>query len=198
MVLHKDAGTLSTSNRCIQAGDLVIVYERFDSMKSVYVNYGETYSNRYGHFKLKVRLHLLPPRTFSALAPPWCHPYVNQNHTIQYDQRNMHAMLFRYTCDILPHNLKQERRKHGELESSIWCTCMQDWIGKPLGSRVESTGRGSTGWVYLLAPTPELWTMGLRHRTQILYVADISMVCTFLELKPGCVVNNENIHVYSF
>lgn len=52
---------------------------------------------------------------------------------------------------------------------------------------MESSGRGSTGWVYLLAPTPELWTTVLKHRTQILYVADISMICTFLELKPGCI-----------
>lgn len=60
-------------------------------------------------------------------------------------------------------------------------------MGKPFGSRVESSGRGQTGWVYLLAPTPELWTTVLRHRTQILYVADISLICTFLELKPGCI-----------
>ena len=58
MVLHRDAGVVSTSSRCIQAGDLVIVYERFDSMKSVYVNPGESYGNRYGNFKLKVELHV--------------------------------------------------------------------------------------------------------------------------------------------
>lgn len=40
----------------------------------------------------------------------------------------------------------------------------------------------------MLAPTPELWTRVLNHRTQILYLADISMICTFLELKPGCIV----------
>jgi hypothetical protein len=33
---------------------------------------------------------------------------------------------------------------------------IQDWIGLPYGSRATSTG--GTGWVYLLAPTPELWT----------------------------------------
>ncbi|DBA83487.1 TPA: hypothetical protein ACH3X2_006417 [Trebouxia sp. C0005] len=116
MVLHSNSDAVSTTGRCIKAGDLVIVYERFDSMKHVYVNPGESYGNRYGNFKLK------------------------------------------------------------------------DWVGKPFGSRVESSGRGQTGWVYLLAPTPELWTTVLRHRTQILYVADISLICTFLELKPGCIV----------
>ena len=63
----------------------------------------------------------------------------------------------------------------------------QDWIGKPFGSRVYSkgTGGGQQGWIYLLAPTPELWTMVLRHRTQILYAADISIICMYLELRPG-------------
>ncbi len=73
----------------------------------------------------------------------------------------------------------------------------QDWVGKPFGSRVESSGRGQTGWVYLLAPTPELWTTVLRHRTQILYVADISLICTFLELKPGCLGTHTQPASYS-
>lgn len=63
---------------------------------------------------------------------------------------------------------------------------MQDWIGLPYGSRATSTA--GTGWVYLLAPTPELWTRALPHRTQILYAADIGAVCAGLDLAPGCVV----------
>ena len=38
----------------------------------------------------------------------------------------------------------------------------------------------------LLAPSAELWTHCLRHRTQILYLADISMAVAFMELRPGC------------
>ena len=139
MVLHRDAGAVSTTSRCIQAGDLVIVYERFDSMKSVYVNPGASYGNRYGNFKLKV-----------------------------------HKCTLGLTTTIAITTLRLK-------------TLAQDWVGKPFGSRVEASNRGASGWVYLLAPTPELWTIVLRHRTQILYVADISMICTFLELKPGCV-----------
>uniref|UniRef100_A0A803QJ07 tRNA (adenine(58)-N(1))-methyltransferase n=1 Tax=Cannabis sativa TaxID=3483 RepID=A0A803QJ07_CANSA len=60
-----------------------------------------------------------------------------------------------------------------------------DWIGKPFGTKVFSN---KGGFIYLLAPTPELWTLVLSHRTQILYIADISFVIMFLELVPGCVV----------
>ncbi|KAJ3376965.1 tRNA (adenine-N(1)-)-methyltransferase catalytic subunit trm61 [Lobulomyces angularis] len=42
-----------------------------------------------------------------------------------------------------------------------------------------------TGFVYLLKPTPELWTEVLPHRTQILYFADISFISMMLDLKPG-------------
>lgn len=55
------------------------------------------------------------------------------------------------------------------------------------GSRVTARGPGG-GWVTLLAPTPELWTAVLRHRTQILYAADISLVVGCLGLRPGAVV----------
>ena len=59
----------------------------------------------------------------------------------------------------------------------------QDWLGRPFGSRVSARRGG--GWVLLLAPSAELWTGCLRHRTQILYLADISMAVTFMELRPG-------------
>ena len=45
-------------------------------------------------------------------------------------------------------------------------------MGQPYGAKVF--GHGGRGWVTLLAPSAELWTMVLRHRTQILYIADIS------------------------
>ena len=57
-------------------------------------------------------------------------------------------------------------------------------IGKKYGSVLEL----KSGFVNLLHPSPELWTLSLPHRTQILYSADISLAIFNLELRPGSVV----------
>ena len=57
-------------------------------------------------------------------------------------------------------------------------------IGTRFGARMNAS-KGK-GFVYLLSPSPELWTESLTHRTQILYIADISMICLQLEVLPGC------------
>ncbi|CAL1576144.1 unnamed protein product [Knipowitschia caucasica] len=72
----------------------------------------------------------------------------------------------------------QTQTRYGVLRHS------QDLIGHKYGSKVSC----SRGWVYVLHPTPELWTLTLPHRTQILYSTDISMISMMLELKPGAVV----------
>lgn len=68
-------------------------------------------------------------------------------------------------------------------------------IGLPFGSRVYSQKKSKFsnsmspgGFVVLLKPTPELWTNALTHRTQILYLADISLICLLLNLQPGFTV----------
>ena len=70
-----------------------------------------------------------------------------------------------------------------------------DIIGQAWGvkwnARSSTGGRkgrgGKTGYVYILHPTPELWTLALSHRTQILYTPDISMVrhCHFRMLPTA-------------
>ncbi|KAJ8288943.1 hypothetical protein COCON_G00016020 [Conger conger] len=60
-----------------------------------------------------------------------------------------------------------------------------DLIGQRFGSKVTCS---KGGWVYVLHPTPELWTLNLPHRTQILYTTDIANITMMLELKPGSVV----------
>ena len=57
-------------------------------------------------------------------------------------------------------------------------------IGKPWGWKYNC----AKGYVYLLFPTCELWSLSLRHRTQILYLADISRIIFELNLSPGSIV----------
>lgn len=40
----------------IEEGDMVIVYERFDSMKAMTVTAAGGYQNRFGHFMMKVSM----------------------------------------------------------------------------------------------------------------------------------------------
>lgn len=46
----------------------------------------------------------------------------------------------------------------------------------------ESAG---TGFVHLLPPTPETWTVSLPHRTQVVYNPDYSYVLQRLQVRPG-------------
>ena len=39
-----------------------------------------------------------------------------------------------------------------------------------------------------MQPTPELWTLTLPHRTQIIYTPDISMILLQLEVEPGKII----------
>ncbi|EFN75929.1 tRNA (adenine-N(1)-)-methyltransferase catalytic subunit TRM61 [Harpegnathos saltator] len=57
-------------------------------------------------------------------------------------------------------------------------------VGQKYGSRVEL----SRGWAYVLQPTPELWTLTLPHRTQIIYSPDISLMLYLTGVKPGSIV----------
>lgn len=57
------------------------------------------------------------------------------------------------------------------------------FIGKPWGLKVYS--EGSDGFVRIIRPTAELWTLTLPHRTQVIYQPDISLTILLLELCPG-------------
>jgi len=57
-------------------------------------------------------------------------------------------------------------------------------IGKPWGTKYTC----KNGYVYLLYPTCELWSLSLPHRTQILYLADIARIVFELSLAPGKIV----------
>lgn len=56
-----------------------------------------------------------------------------------------------------------------------------DLIGTKFGRKYKC----SKGTCLILAVTPELWSLNLPHRTQILYALDISMITSLLYLQPG-------------
>ncbi|KAJ1851742.1 tRNA (adenine-N(1)-)-methyltransferase catalytic subunit trm61 [Coemansia sp. RSA 2703] len=58
-----------------------------------------------------------------------------------------------------------------------------DMIGLKYGSKVVN--KDGKGFVFLLHPTPALWTQVVPHRTQILYLPDISFISLYLDLRPG-------------
>jgi tRNA (adenine57-N1/adenine58-N1)-methyltransferase len=58
-----------------------------------------------------------------------------------------------------------------------------DLVGVRYGSRVNSIR--DRGHIHVLRPTPELWTLALPHRTQILYMADIAFITSYLNIRPG-------------
>ncbi|GAA5917866.1 hypothetical protein JCM5296_006662 [Sporobolomyces johnsonii] len=70
-----------------------------------------------------------------------------------------------------------------EIQSRYGYFRHNDMVGTPWGTKfASSNGRG---FVYLLKPTPELWTLALPHRTQILYLPDIAFITSYLDIKPG-------------
>eukprot|EP00397_Hematodinium_sp_SG-2012_P041168 GEMP01045277.1.p1 GENE.GEMP01045277.1~~GEMP01045277.1.p1 ORF type:complete len:296 (+),score=36.02 GEMP01045277.1:125-889(+) len=59
-----------------------------------------------------------------------------------------------------------------------------DMLGKEYGSRIISRG-SDKGWTTVVRPTPEMITLSLPHRTQIIYHADISLITALLDVHPG-------------
>lgn len=58
-----------------------------------------------------------------------------------------------------------------------------DMIGAKWGTQMP--GANGRGFVHLLKPTPELWTLSLPHRTQIVYTHDSSYIMQRMEVTAG-------------
>lgn len=56
-------------------------------------------------------------------------------------------------------------------------------IGLKYGTQMASSSK--SGFLHLLAPTPELWSLSLPHRTQIVYTPDSSYIVQRLKIRPG-------------
>ena len=90
------------------------------------------------------------------------------------------VILFLGPNNMLPLKAKAgltHQTKYGALRHS-------DLIGTQYGRKVQC----KQGYLHVLHLTPELWTLILPHRTQILYSTDISMIVMQLELQPGSIV----------
>lgn len=93
--------------------------------------------------------------------------------------RHIHTHSRLQTRDMLPPLVITAGK---ELNNRFGVCQLTDLIGMPYGSKVGS--RNGKGVIHVLRPTPELWTLTLPHRTQILYLADIAFVTSWLDVKP--------------
>ncbi|CDJ35461.1 tRNA (adenine-N(1)-)-methyltransferase catalytic subunit, putative [Eimeria mitis] len=59
----------------------------------------------------------------------------------------------------------------------------EDIMKTRIGHKVYERRQGK--WLVVLRPTPDLHTLALRHRTQIIYHADISLILSLLDVRPG-------------
>ncbi|KPJ17931.1 tRNA (adenine-N(1)-)-methyltransferase catalytic subunit TRM61 [Papilio machaon] len=90
-----------------------------------------------------------------------------------------------YAIEVKP----EIKNKKGDMIENVYQTPygalkVRSLIGTDYGSRVDLP----KGWAHVLQPNPELWSLTLPHRTQIIYTPDISMILMQLDLVPGSVV----------
>lgn len=57
--------------------------------------------------------------------------------------------------------------------------------GGATSAPVKKAVTASSGFVYVLRPTPELWTSSLPHRTQVVYTPDYSYILQRIRARPG-------------
>ncbi|XP_065352941.1 tRNA (adenine(58)-N(1))-methyltransferase catalytic subunit TRMT61A [Cloeon dipterum] len=105
-------------------------------------------------------------------------------------ERGDTVILYLSVTSIFPLQVEPKMtNKKGNLVDNIFQTVygalrVSELEGQRYGTKVAL----SKGWALVLAPTCDLWTQCLPHRTQILYTPDISLIVAQLELRPGCKV----------
>lgn len=80
-------------------------------------------------------------------------------------------------------------KPEGTTHNSAGYFLHSDIIGKAFGDKVEPHHKSETPRsLYILRVTPELFTLSIPHRTQIIYHADISAIMMGLNILPGSTV----------
>jgi tRNA (adenine57-N1/adenine58-N1)-methyltransferase len=78
------------------------------------------------------------------------------------------------------------KRRRDELDDEETPTSNQDdGNDTPTSAPAKKAIVASSGFVYVLRPTPELWTSSLPHRTQVVYTPDYSYVLQRIRARPG-------------
>lgn len=78
--------------------------------------------------------------------------------------------------------------KKRKLESDSAENINENANGGPENATRKEVVVASTGFIHLLPPTPETWTMSLPHRTQVVYTPDYSYILQRLRVRPGSVL----------
>lgn len=73
-----------------------------------------------------------------------------------------------------------KKRKADELDASGTTTGADDEK-----SSLKKPVAAASGFIHLIAPTPEAWTLSLPHRTQVVYTPDYSYILHRLRARPG-------------
>ncbi|OAQ65054.1 tRNA (adenine-N(1)-)-methyltransferase catalytic subunit trm61 [Pochonia chlamydosporia 170] len=78
------------------------------------------------------------------------------------------------------------KRRRDEVEDEETPTSNQDdGNDTPSSAPAKRAVVASSGFIYVLRPTPELWTSSLPHRTQVVYTPDYSYVLQRIRARPG-------------
>ncbi|CAG8388493.1 unnamed protein product [Penicillium salamii] len=77
------------------------------------------------------------------------------------------------------------KRKADDLDQSATPTGTEEETSKPA---LRAPVAADSGFLHILAPTPEAWTLSLPHRTQVVYTPDYSYILHRLRARPGCTV----------
>lgn len=77
------------------------------------------------------------------------------------------------------------KRKADDLDASATPNATEEEGTKPA---LRAPVAADSGFLHILAPTPEAWTLSLPHRTQVVYTPDYSYILHRLRARPGCTV----------
>ncbi|KHN95665.1 tRNA methyltransferase complex GCD14 subunit [Metarhizium album ARSEF 1941] len=79
------------------------------------------------------------------------------------------------------------KRRRDQVEDEETPTSNQDDGNDtpPSSAPAKRAIAASSGFVYVLRPTPELWTSSLPHRTQVVYTPDYSYILQRIRARPG-------------